>query len=183
MPCQPGSHIRTKHRLFISWWRDQHPLVNIKMLEPGPCILPPNAGQTFFSSSRPTQTLEVCGRIDYCFTKWILVLLDVMMKLYFMRTILYLMFAVCGWKIIKRLMVVLVSWTLLCRSNLSDSTLCAFCIFFDDALTCAIWKKTVVLLVYNTTIVGGEADVIITFIIVTISIVFSGIYSRILVWF
>ena len=42
MPCQPGSHIRTKHWLFISWWRDQHPLVNIKMLEPGPCILPPS---------------------------------------------------------------------------------------------------------------------------------------------
>ena len=44
-------------------------------------------------------------------------------------------------------------------------------------------KKTVVLLVYNTMIVGGEADVIITFIVVTISIVFSGIYSRILVRF
>ena len=73
--------------------------LGIKTLGPRPCNLPQNAGQTrrrFCSSSRTVQTLEVCGRISYCFYYVNFGLLDVtvMMKLYFMHIILYLLFTV-----------------------------------------------------------------------------------------
>ena len=44
--------------------------LGLKTLGPGPCSLPPNAGQArrrFCSRLRPVWTLEVWGRISYCF--------------------------------------------------------------------------------------------------------------------
>ena len=104
-PAQRGITLRQPFPEFSCFSVMLYRLINkpaslgTKTLGPRPCSLPPNAGQarrTFCSSSRPVRTLEVCGRISYCFTMSILVLFDVtvMINLYFMHIILYLVFTV-----------------------------------------------------------------------------------------
>ena len=77
-PCPPqrGITLRQPFPEFSCFGVRLYQLINkpaplgIKTLGPGPCSLPPNAGQArrrFCSRSRPVRTLEVCGRISYCF--------------------------------------------------------------------------------------------------------------------
>ena len=94
-PAQRGITLRQPFPEFSCFGVRLYQLINkpaplgLKTLGPGPCSwppnvqlttkravdhqtcsLPPNAGQArrrFCSSSRPIRTLEVCGRISYCF--------------------------------------------------------------------------------------------------------------------
>ena len=95
-------------------WPPNVQLTTKRAVDHQTCSLPPNAGQArrrFCSSSRPIRTLEVCGRISYCFyyvnfgIVWCYGYDKIVFYAYYF---IFSVYCFLGWKIMKWFLVVLV---------------------------------------------------------------------------